>query len=306
MDALPQQRLERGLEAVERRSDAAEARQLELGRGLELVEPGILRRAVGRDELIGQVWKRNNVSDNQLAQTIAMARRLVDDDGVSQRLIRTVPGFGYHWVGAVEEVREAAAADRNGAVGATAPTVPDPAETASSHPLSKRSPPPASISSEAIAANRTSRAWIPIAVLGLLVAVATLVIDWKTGPAEPQVEATLDGLTWVLPAELADDGESWARIGLMALVSEGLRQQGASVVPIESVLSKLAASPQSGALPELAQALDADHVVAPVARRVGDQWIVELASHVRGGTAVRAEGRDDDLLAAGRYRRDVY
>ncbi len=59
-------------------------------------------RAVGRDELIEQVWHRSNVSDNQLAQTVLAARRLLDDDGVQQRLIRTVPGFGYHFIGAIE------------------------------------------------------------------------------------------------------------------------------------------------------------------------------------------------------------
>lgn len=64
------------------------------------------RRAVGRDDLIHKLWGRANVSDNQLAQVVASARRLLGDDGASQRLIRTVPGYGYHWVGAVVEVDE--------------------------------------------------------------------------------------------------------------------------------------------------------------------------------------------------------
>lgn len=59
-------------------------------------------RAVGRDEPIEQVWHRSNVSDNQLAQTVLAARRLLDDDGVQQRPIRTVPGFGYHFMGPVD------------------------------------------------------------------------------------------------------------------------------------------------------------------------------------------------------------
>lgn len=62
------------------------------------------QRAVGRDELIRRLWGRDNVSDNQLAQTVAAARRLIDDDGVTQRRIRTVPGFGYHWIGPVDEM----------------------------------------------------------------------------------------------------------------------------------------------------------------------------------------------------------
>ena len=59
-------------------------------------------RAVGRDELIERVWHRANVSDNQLAQTVLAARKLLDDDGNQQRMIRTVAGFGYHFVGEIE------------------------------------------------------------------------------------------------------------------------------------------------------------------------------------------------------------
>lgn len=60
-------------------------------------------RAIGRDELILKLWGRPNVSDNQLAQVVLAARRLLADDGVKQRLIRTVPGMGYHWIGPVSE-----------------------------------------------------------------------------------------------------------------------------------------------------------------------------------------------------------
>ncbi len=60
-------------------------------------------RAIGRDELILKLWGRPNVSDNQLAQVVLAARRLLADDGAKQRLIRTVPGVGYHWIGPVLE-----------------------------------------------------------------------------------------------------------------------------------------------------------------------------------------------------------
>ncbi|MCC6597124.1 MAG: winged helix-turn-helix domain-containing protein, partial [Rhodanobacteraceae bacterium] len=59
-------------------------------------------RALGRDELARALWKHDSVSDNQLAQVVAAVRRLVDDDGTQQQLVRTVPGFGYHWIGAVQ------------------------------------------------------------------------------------------------------------------------------------------------------------------------------------------------------------
>lgn len=64
-------------------------------------------RAIGRDELIQKLWGRSNVSDNQLAQVVLAARRLLKDDGGSgQRWIRTVPGIGYHWAGPVIEAEE--------------------------------------------------------------------------------------------------------------------------------------------------------------------------------------------------------
>jgi DNA-binding winged helix-turn-helix (wHTH) protein/tetratricopeptide (TPR) repeat protein len=66
-------------------------------------------RAICREELIRHVWGRDNVSDHQLAQVILAARQLVGDDGTTQRLIRTVQSFGYHWVGAVVEVDVAGA-----------------------------------------------------------------------------------------------------------------------------------------------------------------------------------------------------
>jgi DNA-binding winged helix-turn-helix (wHTH) protein len=66
--------------------------------------------AVSRDELIGAVWGRADVTDNVLGQIIARARHAVDDTGEDQRAIRTVVRFGYRWVAAVEPIAEPAAA----------------------------------------------------------------------------------------------------------------------------------------------------------------------------------------------------
>ena len=52
-------------------------------------------RAVGRDELIAAVWGKVEISDNILGQVVAHARRAVNDNGEEQRVIRTVPRFGY-------------------------------------------------------------------------------------------------------------------------------------------------------------------------------------------------------------------
>lgn len=55
-------------------------------------------RAVGKDELIGAVWGKADVSDAMLGQAILKARRAVADDGSSQRVIRTAHRFGYEWI----------------------------------------------------------------------------------------------------------------------------------------------------------------------------------------------------------------
>ncbi|HEY0179900.1 MAG TPA: winged helix-turn-helix domain-containing protein [Dokdonella sp.] len=55
-------------------------------------------RAVGKDELVAAIWRRPNVSDTQLGQTVLRARRAVGDDGQVQHVIRTVSRYGYRWI----------------------------------------------------------------------------------------------------------------------------------------------------------------------------------------------------------------
>lgn len=61
-------------------------------------------RAVSRDELVGAIFGRHNVSDAQLGQVILRARRVLGDDGQAQHAIRTVPRFGFRWVAETCEV----------------------------------------------------------------------------------------------------------------------------------------------------------------------------------------------------------
>ena len=63
-------------------------------------------RALCRDEMIQSIWGHENISDNQLSQTVLSARRVLGDAGCSQRLIRTIPGVGYHWIGTIEHIEE--------------------------------------------------------------------------------------------------------------------------------------------------------------------------------------------------------
>ena len=61
-------------------------------------------RVVDREELIEKVWRGRIVSDAAISTRINAARRALDDDGRSQRMIKTVPRRGFRFVA---EVRSA-------------------------------------------------------------------------------------------------------------------------------------------------------------------------------------------------------
>jgi TolB-like protein len=61
-------------------------------------------RVVTRDEIFAAVWRDRIVSDGALSTRINAARRAVDDDGVSQRLLQTIRTRGFRFVGAVMDV----------------------------------------------------------------------------------------------------------------------------------------------------------------------------------------------------------
>ena len=84
-------------------------------------------RAVGRDELIAAVWGLSDISENLLAQTVVRIRRALGDENANtQRSIRTVTKFGYHWIARTtlhsEEATPAHAAPAQ--AGAAAPAAP--------------------------------------------------------------------------------------------------------------------------------------------------------------------------------------
>lgn len=55
-------------------------------------------RLVSRDEILEKVWEGRIVSDAALASRIRSARRVLGDDGRSQRYIRTIHGQGFRFV----------------------------------------------------------------------------------------------------------------------------------------------------------------------------------------------------------------
>ena len=58
-------------------------------------------RLVSKDELVATIWNGRAVSDSAISSRIKSARQLLGDDGEAQRLIRTVHGKGFRFVGDV-------------------------------------------------------------------------------------------------------------------------------------------------------------------------------------------------------------
>src|SRR5262244_3711063 len=87
-------------------------RELRRGGNLQHVEAQVfdlllfLIDVVSREDLLASVWRGRNVSESTLASRINAARRAVGDTGEQQRLIRTVHGRGFRFVGPIQEAEE--------------------------------------------------------------------------------------------------------------------------------------------------------------------------------------------------------
>ncbi len=261
-------------------------------------------RAVSRDELIEVVWKRSNVSDNQLAHVIATARRLLDDDGSIQRFIRTVPGFGYHWVEPVQAVpdprSEADSTLGEAQVRAESDSFPVQAAAASYADGIEASAP--AVPAASLFSRRPWRA--AAATLAVLIILGGVRWSWQptpVPPAEPEGVVAGATATWVMPAVLPEDSESGTRIGLMALVADELRRQGAEVVPVERVLARSQERDSGENDPAaLVRELDAASVIIPSARRTGNGWAVTLSVGNQDGDRIQINATHDELFSAGR------
>jgi len=74
-------------------------------------------RVASRDDLLTSVWGGRTVSESTLSSRINAARRAVGDTGEQQRLIRTLHGKGFRFIGAVQESEKpVASADCGAAV----------------------------------------------------------------------------------------------------------------------------------------------------------------------------------------------
>ena len=81
-------------------------------------------RVVTKDDLIDGVWGGRIVSDSALTTRLNAVRRAVNDSGVEQRLIRTVPRRGVRFIGEVSEDGEPATRVEVPPAAADPPTAP--------------------------------------------------------------------------------------------------------------------------------------------------------------------------------------
>ena len=81
-------------------------------------------RVVSRDDLIDAVWGRRVVSESTLASHINAVRKAAGDDGQQQRVIRTVPRKGFHFVADLREAESLKDAGPPGAESAESVEVP--------------------------------------------------------------------------------------------------------------------------------------------------------------------------------------
>ena len=58
-------------------------------------------RMVGKDEIIEKVWNNRIVSEAAVAARIKSVRKAIGDDGQQQRLVRTIHGRGFRFIGKV-------------------------------------------------------------------------------------------------------------------------------------------------------------------------------------------------------------
>jgi DNA-binding winged helix-turn-helix (wHTH) protein/tetratricopeptide (TPR) repeat protein len=257
-------------------------------------------RAVGRDELIAAVWGRTEVSDALLNHTVVKIRRSLGDTGNEQRTIRTVPRFGYRWVGEVEVAGTSAET--------SAPAIP----TTMPGVLPDRTESPAS-------ASRASPKLVAAALIVMAILVAGIILQIR-GPA-PLPAATRAATSaiapeeqipmapaLVLPAEVIAPNEwRWLRFGLMDLVANRLRDGTLHTMSSESVvgiLKQRGALASDDLLHDTGLANVAAIRVQPRATLDGNRWTIRLTAFGPQND-LSVDATDDDAIKAARDAADL-
>ncbi len=247
-------------------------------------------RAVGRDELISAVWGRIDVSDALLGQTLARARRAVGDTGEEQRVIRTVPRFGYHWVAPVIEVGSDAAQvpDAAAAPPADAAAIARSDAGADAQADARRSARPVPMRARARARAVALAAAVALVIVaipwGLRVtdrraAMSSSVAEKMESPASPAA-----GTAMVLPVVVAgaQADSRWIRLGVMDYLASRIRERAdLPVMPSDQAIAYVAGQDEAAfADPsrrwQLAQSAGVTRLIAPSAERIDEGWHVRL------------------------------
>jgi DNA-binding winged helix-turn-helix (wHTH) protein len=247
-------------------------------------------RAVGRDELVAAVWGKTEVSDTLLGQTILRIRRELGDDAKEQRMLRTIPRFGYRWIA---PLRTSDPAGPGAVVVESAQPIP-PAEGVV-HAAPAASP----------AAARTRLAIGALLLAALLVVGVEAIRHYTSTPQTgPAVHAGLTLATAVLPAQVEPGAEwGWMRLAVMDVVASRLRSSGLPSVPSEDIVALLKA-PQANRDGTIREATRANLLVAPQVHRVDAFWRVELNADDGAGQHFAVEAQAKDVTVAAREAAD--
>jgi len=243
-------------------------------------------RAVGRDELIAAVWGRVDITDTVVSQTMLRARKALGDSGESaQRMVRTVPRFGYHWVAPVVASAHGNDSDRQAQAAREAPGVTDDALPAT-HTRS-----------------RTWRRALAATVIAIGVSGAALfAFHMHRNPAPIATSPSMDVLVMPVRVMPADIEDAWVRLGAMDYIANRLRQGRLRVVPSEQALhlgQQLRGMEPFGEndIRQLQRVRDVRWVVAPQAERDARGWRVRLVVS-DGARELPVEARGTSLLNA--------
>ena len=271
-------------------------------------------RAVGRDELVAAVWGKADVSDTLLGQTILRIRRELGDDAKEQRILRTIPRFGYRWAAALE-IEDYAPPAQPAEVSTPAPAAPltSPAPVAEQSGVAARADEQAVLTAAADSAanvgeqprpSMAKRALYALAAL-LLVAIVVWGVSTHRQPATARQSAPHSGspVSAVLPAVVEPGAESWMRLGLMEAVAARLRSSGVPSVPSEDVVALLKA-PAANRSATPREALGATLLVTPRVQHSGDDWTVGLDADDGAGRHYTADARSRDAATAARAAAD--
>lgn len=294
-------------------------------------------RAVGRDELIAAVWDRVEVSDALLSHTIVTLRRTLGDSGSDQVLIRTVPRFGYRFVGDLAED----AAQSAGHAAATASPL-DASQSGPRESVSSTTQDDAALRRSRAGRARPRARLAATVILSIAALCLALALAWWWGlrgtvdtrshangadahatqtdgaaavagnnavDADPATVAAQEAApALVLPAEVNAPADwTWLRMGIMDLVAHRLRAGHLRTMPSETVVGLVKRwAPATGA------ALLRDPRLVPVATlrilpRVhldAGQWTVRLDAVGVQRTA-SVEARADDAIGAARAATDA-